>query len=109
TTEYLAKAGYGWVIKKLTQASFDKPVHQTGVMVDRPGAGRSFALLPRYEPFTAAAAKMAKEGVEFLEVAGNRSVILVSALVPSGWQPSEESTKILFEQPILTKPGEKRV
>ena len=109
TTEYLAKAGYGWVIKKLTQASFDKPVHQTGVVVERPGAGRSFALLPRYEPFTAAAATMAKEGVEFLEVAGNRSVILVSARVPSGWQPSEESTKILFEQPILTKPGEKRV
>jgi len=109
TTEYLAKAGYGWVIKKLTQASFDKPVPETAVVVERPSAAASVELIPRYEAFTAAAIALAREGAEFREIAGNRSVILVTALVPSDWRPSEPSTGILFEQPILTKPGEKRV
>jgi hypothetical protein len=44
--------------------------------------------------------------VQFTEIAGNRSVILVSALVPSAW--TTDST-ILFTQPILTQPQTKRV
>ena len=66
------------------------------------------ATVPRYEPFTAYSRWLAGQGVEFREIAGNDGEILVSVLVPSAWMTSAPA-RTLFEQPILTKPGHKRV
>jgi len=124
TTEIAAKAAYGWVIKKATQASFEQPIPQTAIVVDRlPEAsmarlpelkvlktlenGSVLALVPRYEAFMHHAATLAKDGVCFQEIAGNRSEILVTALVPTAWQPG--NTSVLFSQPILTGPETKRI
>jgi hypothetical protein len=74
-------------------------------------AGRRRAIvatLPRYEPFTAYSRWVAGQGVDFREIAGNDGEILVSVLVPSGWM-SPAPARTLFEQPILTRPGQKRV
>src|SRR2546426_1074837 len=46
----------------------------------------------------------AARGSNFEEIAGNRSVILVTALVPQAWKE-----EVLFTQPMLTQPGTKRV
>ena len=43
------------------------------------------------------------------EIAGNRSLILVSALVPRSWEPGRDDTRLLFTQPVITRPDTKRV
>ena len=34
---------------------------------------------------------------------------MLTALVPQAWQPGTPVRRVLFEQPILTRPGVKRV
>ena len=125
TTEWGAKAIYGWLIKKATKASYDDPLPVTAVLVDRLPEippqevaelkvlrrypdGSALLTVPRYEAFKVYATALAKHGAQFREIAGNRSVILVSALVPAHWQP-EKDDRVLFTQPVLTRPAEKRV
>jgi hypothetical protein len=124
TTEYAIKAGYGWLIKRATKAAYDAPLPVTAVVVDRLPAGfekdfsdlkvlqsleggSALVLVPRYDKFRFYAAGLAAKGAGFREIAGNRSLILVSALVSDTWQI--EASRILFEQPILTQPHTKRV
>jgi len=123
TTEYLVKAAYGWLIGLGTRASFERPLEVTAVVVDRVppnldkefpdfkllkplDGGAALALVPRYEAFTRYSSGLAARGVQFSEIAGNRSVILVTALVPVGWR---SDASVLFVQPILTQPGTQRV
>jgi len=125
TTEWGSKAIYGWLIKKATKASYDAPLLVTAVLVDRlpeipqqdvPDLkvlqrypdGSALVLVPRYEAFKTYASVLAKNGAQFREIAGNRTVILVSALVPVEWQPQKDD-RVLFTQPVLTRPAEKRV
>jgi hypothetical protein len=122
TTEYGIKAAYGWLIRKATHASYDAPVLSTAVVVqDLPPRfpfveGETFiarkgdetlVLLPRYQAFMRSATRLAKSGANFEEIAGNRSVILVSAIAPRDWQGAPGET--FFVQPIITRPQEKRV
>lgn len=126
TTEYALKATYGWLIKKATKASYETPLLVTTIVVDRlpPGIeselpelkvlqslpdGRALITVPRYDAFTHHAATLAGRGAGFCEIAGNRSIILLSALVSSDWQPEAGGVKLLFTQPIITQPGKKRV
>jgi hypothetical protein len=124
TTEYGAKAIYSWIIKKATEASYDPTIDLTAVLIDRLPAGTETELpelralqhfpdgsalitLPRYDAFTRYSLALAKHGCNFREIAGNRSAILVSALVPRDWEANE--SEVLFTQPILTQPALKRV
>ena len=126
TTEYGMKAIYGWLIKQATQASFEAPVPVTAVLVDRLPEGIEKELpdlkvlerrpdgailitVPRYQAFSDYSAALAKRGVGFQEIAGNRTVILVSALVPRRWEPGGGDVKLLFTQPVITQPAVKRV
>jgi hypothetical protein len=126
TTEYAAKGAYGWLIKKATKASYEEPLRVTAVVLDRtpwtdPVAlpelkvlkplpqGEVLATIPRYHDFMRYADALAARGVGFVEIAGNRSVILVSAIAPEGWQPRLPRSRTLFAQPILTQPGRRRV
>jgi hypothetical protein len=128
STEYLAKGLYAWLIKKGTKASYDAPIPTTAVVVDRwvdavAGAwpemkrvstyrdGGELVLLPRYEAFQTVATALARSGANFVEIAGNGADarILVSVLVDSRWQPDEPAVRALFEQPVLSEPGRKRV
>lgn len=123
TTEYAAKAAYGWLIGLATRASYDEAAETTVVVLDvapdvaparfkliaRLSDGGILASLPRYQAFTDAAAALAAQGVDFREIAGNRGQILLSALTgqPPGTQWPE--ARLLFEQPILTRPGVRRM
>ena len=126
TTEYAVKAAYGWVIKKLTKMSYEEPLPVTAVLLDRlPDVprpevpelsvlerrpdGSVLVTVPRYQPFTHYATVLAREGASFLEVAGNRGEIVVSALVPVGWTPARPEYRVFLTQPILTQPGTQRV
>ena len=124
TTELLVKEGYARIIKLGTQSVYDAPQPTTAVVLNkapevdpatypdyaaRPASGPEvLATIPRYEPFTAYSRWLANQGIDFREIAGNDGEVLVSVLVPSAWMISAPS-RILFEQPILTRPGQKRV
>jgi len=74
----------------------------------RESDGALVATVPRYEAFMASVLPIAREGGRFREIAGNSGPILVTALVPAGWDASALG-RVLFTQPILTRPAEKRV
>ena len=118
-TEWIAKTAYGWMTKQAAGATYAKPSLFTRVLVDRPvppfvnvvrdAAGVALDL-PRYQAFTAAAQHVAKAGANFIAIAGNTGLIATSVLVPDGWRaPDGVELTTVFEQPILTVPGRKRV
>jgi hypothetical protein len=126
TTEYAVKAGYAWLLGLGTAATYGAEVPTTAVVLDRLPEGSEAELprmavrerfpdgsalitLPRYDDFKDHAAALAARGATFVEIAGNRSVILVSALVPSGWVSPVAGSRPLFTQPVITQPGRQRV
>jgi hypothetical protein len=125
TSEYAAKALYGWLIMKATKTAYEDARPDTAVWVDRlPDSvrtelpdltvlrqwpdGSALITVPRYEAFKVYSSKLAEHGATFREIAGNRGEILVSALVPAAWTPAP-GQQVLFTQPVLTRPAEKRV
>ena len=108
TSEYATKAVYGWMITKATGAAYEKPLSVTAVVVDHlPGAsGPALVLLPRYEAFMTAATALAKRGVSFTEIAGNRNLILVSVIER---EAAAVPYRVIMTEPILTEPGARRL
>ncbi len=126
TTEYAVKAMYGWLIGKATKMGYEPPKPVTAIVVDplpfgirdrlpeiellkALDEGRQLITVPRYAAFNIYVSGLAAEGVNIYEVAGNRSVILVSLLVPSDSGLESGDYDVMLEQPILTRPGEKRL
>lgn len=123
TTEWSVKATYGWLLGKATHASYATPKESTlVVMRDLPGGaplpagvrllraqgGEALLALPRYAAFTPAAESLARRGASFVDIAGNRGVILVSVVTdtaPSAWP---DGSRVLFTQPIVTQPTRRR-
>lgn len=122
TTEYGVKAGYAWLIRLATRAAYEVAAPTTTVLLDSrptisPGMGIRIvredesgvlADLPRYEAFKIAANSVAAQGIAFREIAGNSGDILLSVIAPQDWTPPQGS-RVLFTQPILTRPGRLRV
>ena len=125
STEYIVKAIYGWLIGLGTAASYEAARPDTVVLLDGlpPSVselrglnvlalaprGQALVAVPRYAAFRDYALRLARGGANFVEIAGNRGVILLSLRVPDGWSAAPAQTRVLFEQPILTQPGTKRV
>ena len=122
TTEYAIKAAYGKLIEKATRATYAPALMTTRVQVDhfpddlkvnevalvrRLPNETAILDMPRYFDFRIAATTLAQHNVHLLDVAGNQSVILVT-----GWVSSDNPKlpwRELFEQPLITQPGKKRV
>lgn len=125
TTEYLIKAAYGKLIKLGTSAAYEPALLTTQVVADhepydlsdQPNVkllrmlddGRAVLELPRYYDFRLAATKLGLQDVQLQDIAGNSSVILVTVLTRSHGTAAPPDSRVLFEQPILTEPGRKRV
>jgi hypothetical protein len=123
TTEYAIKAVYGKLIKLATSAAYDTALMNTQVVVDRAPAqlpgdvklvraladGREVLDLPRYYGFRIAATELANAGATLQDIAGNTSVILVTVWLDADQSPLPAGARVLFEQPLLTMPGKKRV
>ncbi|UXI68822.1 hypothetical protein [Tahibacter amnicola] len=126
TTEFAAKALYGWVIRKATHAAYGEARDTTLAVIDHLPDGLETELpkltplappdergvlvsLPRYEPFSHYASVLAQRQVRFVEIAGNRSLILVTALTPRGWAAPAEFGAPLFVEPVMTRPDRQRV
>jgi hypothetical protein len=124
TSEYIIKMGYAKLTKFGTKSIYEQPLMVTAVVTQpppRPSAslpdlkilrqlpqGTALATVPRYEAFTNYSQALADQGVDFKEIAGNDSFILVSVLAPAGWKPVRTVTP-LFSQPILTRTDTQRV
>ena len=106
TSEYAAKSGYAWLIGKATRASYERPSLQTHVVL-RGERGTRAKMLPRYQPFTDRAIALARQGGDFVEIAGNRGDILVSVVAPRG-AVSDRRARVLYRQSILTQPQKER-
>jgi len=124
TTELLVKGAYGWLIKQATQASYDAALLNTTVVIDSvpknkmllkevrnvrnlPGS-LTMMDLPRYADFNTSVCKLARNGVKFTEIAGNKGAIMLTVLAGKPLQNSN-NCKVLFTQPIVTQPGISRV
>ena len=123
-TDCRVKAVYGWLIGKATHGAYDKPLPVTATWLVAPAAclaadasaaqplqsladGSRLVLLPRYDEFTHRAEALSACGADFREIAGNRSVILLSVQDATGSALLSDA-RLLFRQPLLTVAGRER-
>ncbi len=124
TTDLGVKAIYGYLIKLATKSAYEDPILSTIVVVP---AGKEInnpkikvlkelednkiaLALPRYADFNPTINELAKEKIQFKEIAGNNSAILITLLVPTEWNGAqEENYKMIFTQPVITNRQLKRV
>jgi hypothetical protein len=66
------------------------------------------ANLPRYAEFNTAVSKLAKKGVVFTEIAGNKGAIMLTILTDKPLNVTG-NYKVLFTQPIFTRSALNRV
>jgi hypothetical protein len=124
TTELMVKSGYGWLIGLGTKSAYETASLQTAVVMDKLPVGLDTtgfihnmkflpngmvrANLPRYAEFNTSVASLAKKGINFIEIAGNKGAIMLTVLANKSL-PVKNGYKLLFTQPIVTKPGLNRV
>jgi hypothetical protein len=123
--EYGVKAVYAWLIKLGGQAVYapeDLEIHawvenlSEEVLKREPrvkvaqaiNAQAAFVSIPRYEEFTQTAPRLMRQGVRFVEIAGNDD-ILITLIAPRSWQYKLRDGAFLFVMPILTQPHQNRV
>lgn len=81
----------------------------TGTGVVAPLQGGQLAItLPRYESFRDAVGQLAAQGVEFVEISGNDTIVL-SAIAPADWSDIPAGSRVVFSRPLLIDPRSKRV
>ncbi|GAB3434348.1 hypothetical protein NX773_21390 [Massilia solisilvae] len=123
TSEYAVKAVYGKLIELATRAAYDPALLTTQVVVDRAPSqlprdvklvrgvedGRAVLDLPRYYGFRIAATELARAGATLQDIAGNTGDILVTVWLNADQPVPSGGARVLFEQPLLTMPGKRRV
>jgi hypothetical protein len=124
TLDYTMEALYCWLIEKATHLSYGYEPNRTYAWVDHAdagtlqtdsvkvvksiGSGAYIIDAPRYQPFTAVALGLSRQGTHFEEIDGNGS-ITVSVLSQRSWVVENQFAQSLFSQPVLTQPGWQRV
>ncbi|HEX5065530.1 MAG TPA: FAD-binding oxidoreductase [Myxococcota bacterium] len=120
STELVLKAGWGALLGLTTgepEASevvawtrpFDGQELPEGIRaLDSPAEDARLLAIPRYEPFTASVTQLARQGVEFVEISGNREIVM-TAIGPADWKLSAVGGRVIGEWPQLLEPGRKRV
>ncbi len=62
--------------------------------------------IPRYHGFTVETPKLAEKNVQFVDIAGNKTILL-TVVVPAEWKPPQ-GIDIFYEWPVLTDSTLKR-
>lgn len=105
TCELLFKTAYAKAIGYATHASYEKPQLDTYAMVRDQDALKIISI-PRYHGFTVETPKLADKGIDFVEIAGNQTILL-TVVVPTNWK-APDYAGIFYEWPVLTEPSQKR-
>jgi len=122
--EYGAKAAYGWLIRQATGAVYDADelriytwadgigdevlAAEPDVQLVQAAGADTIVTLPRYEPFTQLAPRLAARGVTWNDLAGNDE-IMVTLIGFRDWQYDLSVGQQLFEMPVLPDPERKRI
>ena len=123
--EYGFKSVYGWIIKGGTKTAYapedleiyaivknlsDNILAQNPRvrLVTRIDSEFSIILLPRYEEFTQIVPTLTRQGVQFVEIAGNDE-ILISAIAPRDWEFKSSDANTLFSMKVLVETNFERV
>lgn len=119
TSEFLVKIAYAELIKFGSNSMYGEVPTTTVIVTDRitekikrdetvevlsSQNGAHVLRIPRYTAFTETAGRIANEGVNISEVAGNKSAILISLIVDNETKFDKEKTRVLFTQTISTDP-----
>ena len=99
------KWGYGKLIGLGTKQVYDLALPSTAVVLE----DNTIINLPRYDKFNQAIIELTKEGKSFKEIAGNKSAILLTILIPTNKQMKFENTQTLFTQPISSDTSNQRI
>ncbi|MBX2799093.1 MAG: FAD-binding oxidoreductase [Myxococcales bacterium] len=122
--ELAAKGVWGWAMGGASEAAYD-PVSSTvsawviphGVNADSlegveviEDLGDDYELIsvPRYEPFTRAVVDLASRGMQFVQIAGCRT-LLVQIVADETWSDAHLWGDEVVSWPILTQPGKQRI
>jgi hypothetical protein len=125
TLEYGAKAIYGALIRYASATALGASDLQIGTVVvgldpadavadpritivRDLGGGRTLVRTPRYQAYSDLLVALARRGRDIAEIAGNRR-ILVTVLAPRGSLPTVSGVTELFETPIQSRPGRRRI
>jgi hypothetical protein len=124
TSEYGIKAVYSAFIGLGSNAAYgeqDLRIHATienaGAQIYASGdvkrvkvghGGATIVTLPRYEAFTAQMLTLLRQGVRFLDIAGNDE-ILMTVLAPSAWTARELQIPVLLDETLLTDGATRRI
>lgn len=124
SAEYGGKAAYGWIIRRATGAVYAPEDQQIHAWIDHApdavfadgrvrrvrvmGPRAHVVLLPRYEAFTTVVTALVRQGVRFVDIAGNDTIV-VTAIVPRDWTYRLTDGTVAFEAALLTNPAAKRI
>jgi hypothetical protein len=124
SAELAFKTAWGWAMGKASGAAYDpeadrilawvRPPSRDALQLDSvtvldpPDARSELVGLPRYEPFTKAVSELSRRRVQFVEIAGNRHIVM-TVIAPRNWDVSADAAREVREWPILTDPTRKRV
>ena len=125
SAEYLAKAQYATLIKVASKAAYGNAETEVLALagnvtadalqgeakvkvLERFEDGSMLLSLPRYEEFRDTVEGLVGKGARFKEIAGNDEILLTS-VVPATWSYDLAAGTLLFEKPVLTDPGRKRI
>ena len=124
SAELAFKAAWGSAMGKASGAAYDPEADRIlawvrapsrdalrlgGVTVlDPPDARSELVALPRYEPFTKAVSELSRRRVRFVEIAGNRRIVM-TVVAPLNWRLRTADGRVVREWPSLTDPSRKRV
>ncbi|EMY79341.1 D-arabinono-1,4-lactone oxidase [Leptospira weilii serovar Ranarum str. ICFT] len=106
SAELLVKAAYGKLIGMGTESVYEPETFEVKAWVKENGKSR-IQSIPRYEAFTQTVPKLVKKNISFVEIAGNRQILL-TLIVPLETNIRDSET-VLYEWKILTEPNLKRV
>jgi hypothetical protein len=106
TFEMWFKGAYAGIIRFATGKAYLPEDLNTYAMVRKDGAPEIIPI-KRYAAFTPAMEKLAADGVEFSDIAGNGRIML-TVIAPRKWQ-NKTSAATFYEWPVLTEPKLKRV
>lgn len=105
TFELLFKTAYAKAIGYATHAGYEKPQLDTYATVKENGVLKIISI-PRYHGFTVETPKLTEKGIEFVDIAGNKTILL-TVVVPADWK-APEYAGVFYEWPVLTEPSQKR-
>lgn len=122
--EYWFKKFWAGLINKATSSAYEAPAKEIHMLTKKVPSTHVFdpsvkvatvedpfysvLILPRYDEFNRNVVQLAKQNVEFLEVAGNSKIGLTVKASNAAFTKDQKNMEVVHDWPILTQPGRRR-